>query len=322
MRSALAFAALAALPAWAGAETCPDLTALQRVAGFVTWQNTLRLGAIGLGAAGALFFCSGLVRRFLRQTGLIELLLWALAAGGLAGGALVPAELRVWPVLIGSLVLPGAAAFSLWRRQIRLPVPRILMALAFAWGAIAWVAGLPAVGFLAVGALLAWLGLRIAVGPFCYAFGFDGPDALMRATVAGAALVTGFTALVATGVPLGPLSVFRPGALWLGSFAWFLGVLIVSVRWYRPGHYARRQFLAMASLGAALSAGLLLGASELVTMAATFWLFYVLGKVAEIPLAGRIGFGLKLIGAAGLLAGIWWGSHQVPGLPALLAGAV
>lgn len=291
-------------------EVCPDLNALQRAAGFVTWQNLLQVAGIALAAGGTLFFTAGLLRHVLRHLKVVEALLWAAGVGAVAAGAFVPEAQGAWPVLFGCLLVPGAAALSIFLRKWN-PKPRQLAgALALFWGAVAVGYQLPIVGFLAVAALLALLGLFIAVGPGWYAFGFRDREAIPRGTAAGALLTVVFGVLAAAQAPVGPFEVFRPGALWLGGFAWFLGVLIVGSLFFRGPHYLARQALALVSLAGALAFGLLFGIGEVKTMAATFLIFFLLGKIIEVPVRGRIAFGLKLLVAGGLLSLLWYASGE------------
>lgn len=312
MKRTLPWLGLAASPAWAAA--CPDLTALQRAAGFVTWQNLLQFGGAGLVAAGTLYFARHLLLR--RRT--LAALLWLLVFGSLVAGAFVAPAHRMWPVLFGALILPGLIGLS-WHRYGGFLQPlRWLSPLTLAWVAIALGYQVQAVGFLAVAALLSTLGVVIGVGRFCYWFGFSDDDALARATVAGALMAGVSAVLAAARVPFGPFEVFRPGALWLGSFAWYLGVLIVAVKWYSARRYLARQGLALASFAGSLGFGLLTGVGEITTLAGTFLIFWLLGKTAELPVQGRLAFGLKLMAAGLLLTAIWYGSGPVR---ELLAGA-
>ena len=298
-------------------EVCPDLNALQRAAGFVTWQNLLQAAGIALAACGTLFFTSGLLRHVLRHLRVVEALLWALGLGAVAAGAFVPLEHRVWPVLFGCLVAPGALALTMFLRKLRFEPRRVFGGFALFWGLAAAGYQLPVVGFLAVAAALAWLGLFIAVGPGWYAFGFRDREAIPRGTAAGALMTIVFGLLAAAQATAGPLDVFRPGALWLGTFAWFLGVLIVGSRFFRGPHYAARQALALVSLLGSLAFGLLYGMAEIKTMAAAFLLFFLLGKIIEVPVRGRIAFGLKLLVAGGLLSVLWYASGEAGQLLAL-----
>lgn len=289
---------------------CPDLTMLQRAAGLVTWLNFVQLAGIGLAVAGILFFCSGLIRRFLLNVRLIEALLWGLTSAGVASGFFIPNGYQLWTVLTGCLLFPGALLFSMRERHIPIKQVEVWRLLAAVWGATALFYRLEAIGFITVMAVLVLLGLSIAVGPCCYALGFKDKEAVPRGTLAGAFLAIVYALLTAAKVDMGVFGVFQSGALWLGSFAWFLGVLIISVARYPGGNYPTRQLIALVSLVGGLSVGLLSGIRELSTMASTFLLFYLAGKIIEVPVHGRIGFGLKLIATGGLMSSVWYVSLQ------------
>ncbi len=289
-------------------ETCPDLTMLQRAAGLVTWTHLLQLAGIVLAVSGLLIFCSGLVRKFLQQVRAIEALLWTLCVAAAAGTFVVPAAWQPWLAMAACLILPGAGALSVKLRQIRLSPARVAQILAVAWGAMALLSQQPAVGFLAVAAFISVLGLSIVVAPFCYGFGFRDEEALVRAPAAGALMALSFAAVVAAGWALGPLAVFRAGALWLGSFTWFLGLLILSNGFWRRGSYLRAQLVTIASLALALTLGLWFAVGELTTMAGAFWLFYLAAKIIEMPVHGRIALGAKLLAAGGMVTLAWLGA--------------
>jgi hypothetical protein len=303
---ALALPLLAAVVSTAHAADCPDLTALQRAAGAVTWANFLQASAIALAVAGTLLFCSGLVRRFLQQVRLIEALLWGATVGLASGGVFLPPDWQSWTALSACLLLPGALALSVRLRQIPFSLSRGWQLLAVAWGAMAIAYQLDVLGFLAMVAFIAVLGLSIVVTPFCYAFGFASERAFLRASVGGALLALLFAGLSVIGLQLGPLEVFRPGALWMGGFAWFLGVLILSNKWFQRERYLRNQLVAVVSLVGSLGIGLVFGVRELVTLASAFLLFYVGAKVIEIPVNGRIALGLKLVATGGVISGAWY----------------
>ena len=295
---------------------CPDLNMLQRAAGLVTWRSFLQLAGIALAVAGTLIFCSGLVRRFLQQVRLIEAALWGLCAGSATATFLVPASWQLWPALAACLLFPGAAALSVRLRKIEVTSAQSAQLLALAWGGMAIATQQNAVGFLAVAAFISVLGLSVFIAPFCYGFGFTSERALERAPVAGAVMTLGFGAVIAAGWSLGPLDVFRSGALWLGSFTWFLGLLILSNGFFRRGSYARSQAMTVVSLAGTLTIGLLFAIDELTTMASAFAMFYLAAKIIEIPIHGRIALGVKLLAAGGMVTSLWHASQKY--LPVLL----
>jgi hypothetical protein len=295
---------------------CPDLSMLQRAAGLVTWRSFLQVAGIALVVAGTLLFCSGLVRRFLQQVRLIEVLLWALCAGSAVATFLVPASWQLWPALAACLLFPGASALSVRLRKIPVTPAQASQLLALVWGGMAIATQQGAVGFIAVAAFMAVLGLSIFIAPFCYGFGFNSERALERAPVAGAVITLTFGAVAAAGWSLGPFDVFRSGALWLGSFTWFLGLLILSNGFVRRVNYLRSQAATVLSLAGTLTIGMLFAIDELTTMASTFGLFYLAAKIIEVSVHGRIAMGVKLLAAGGMVTSLWYASQKY--LPVLL----
>jgi hypothetical protein len=316
-RLAIALLAGAAASAQAGNADCPDLTMLQRAAGAVTWTSFLQVSGIGLAVAGVLLFCSGFVRRFLQQVRLIEALLWTATAGLAVGGLFLPTSWQLWAALAACLLFPGAAALTIQLRKIAMNTVKASQVLALVWGAMALLYQQQVLGFLAVLAVIALLGFSMAIMPFCYCFGFRDRQSLFRAPVGGALLVLGFAGLTVLGLSAGVFEVFRAGALWLGSLTWFLGLLIVSHRYFgRHGglgyglDYVTNQAVTIVSLVGALALGHLYAIGELVTMASTFLLFYLGSKVIEIPIGGRMGLGVRLMLASGVVTGAWYASQK------------
>lgn len=296
------------LPSFAfPAELCPDLTTAQKMAGYLSWKGTLQVVGSMCLAMGLLFLFSGLIRKFLGNKKLIELLFWVIAIAGMTSGLYVPAGYAAWLVFAGAMAFPGAWLFSSkLRRKAALP-QYFVHTLTLIWATLAILYQFNEIGFLATLGLLILLGLKVHVTPFAFHFGFQSEDKMVRGMTAGFVITAAYAIATIAGGNLGIFEVFRSGALWLGSFTWFLGILIVTSFWYKPGAagYAWRQALALVAFSVAISVGMLFGLRELTTIASAFLLFYLASKVIEIPAESHIFFGLKLLTCGGLLFGAW-----------------
>jgi hypothetical protein len=238
---------------------------------------------------------------------LIEFLAWACAVGGVLSGLVLPPAIAQWSVYAGSAMFAGALAFSGKVRGRPFLSERFWGVLTVAWAVVAIAYQFSGVGFLAVLALVNFLGVGITVHPFCYVFGFKDEDRLAQATAGGCIVTSAYAMAAAAGANLGVFEVFRSGALSLGSFTWFLGLLIITSKWYRKANagYAWRQAIAVVSFSLAISIGLIFGLRELAAIATAFLLFYLAAKLIEIPTQNYIAFGLKLMAGGGVLFGAW-----------------
>ncbi len=155
--------------------------------------------------------------------------------------------------------------------------------------------------------MLAALGFSVLVTPLCYCFGFDDEASLGRATTAAFAMLAGFVLLRVFGASVPGLNVFESGALFLGSFVGYLGLLIASSRWY--GHkknYALFQIVTIAAGVAALLVGSLCGIGELQKIGGTFFVLYLMEKPFEIPVESKRAYAAIGLFVAALLFGFCW----------------
>ena len=106
---------------------------------------------------------------------------------------------------------------------------------------------------------------------------------------------------------------FETGTFWVGSFVGFLGLLILSNKWYSgrgKTNYGMLQFVTVASYLAAVAFGLIFGINALTGIAGTFLVFYLAAKVIEIETHSMIGFGTKLIVVGGIIFFAWHTAMQ------------
>lgn len=297
---------LAPLMAMAADSNCPDLSTLQRLAGFANWIGFFQILGIGLITGGIGFIFWGVIKSILEMASLMEALLWLITLGMLITSAFVPTVYQTWTVPVGSILVPCAFSLSAYLRKIKIKEVMSLTILTLIWATIAIFFDSAFVGFLAVGSLLAALGFSVVVTPFSYGFGFADDDAVPRGTAAGLAILAIYIALRIFRVELGAFSVFETGALWLASFVGFVGLLITSSLWYEKGkHWSLMNFVTLVALVGSTSLAVLFGIKEVTTMASAFLIFYLAAKIVEIDTESTAVLGIKLLIAGLMLAGVW-----------------
>lgn len=285
---------------------CPDLTALQRAAGYVSWLGLVSVLGVGLLAGGICLVFWGFIKTVLEMTGLMETLLWIITVSLIGSSYFVDPSYQQWTLAVGAILIPCACLLTAHLHEIHIEKVKSLGVLTLVWGTIALFFGSSFVGFLAVGALLACLGFSMVVTPLCYSFGFTSEDAIPRATTAGLFVMAVYIGLRIFQVELGVFSVFEGGALWLATFVGFLGLLITSSSYYENGEHAfPMNLLTCVLFVAIISLGTIFAIKEVTTIAGAFLLFYIADKIIEIDTKSMIALGIKLLVAGAVVAGIW-----------------
>lgn len=300
-----------AVPAFAQTAECADLTTLQRLAGYVTLLNLVKVISGCVGAAGFLLFFGGFLRKVIYQTRVLLEVVAYLVSFALIGSGywLEGTQHLTWTVLTGCLIFGGSVMATLWIHEIKGDDPKRLAAFFMVvWGAVAVFYNLPEVGFLSAMALMTVLGFSIVVEPMCYAFGFEDKKSIPTATSAGIMLLIIFV-VIHLFVPdtVQAVTVFKPGVFWVASFVAFIGLLIMSSSWYAGGRdWFTLQFITVVIYGAALVAGLVFNINPLTGMAGTFLVFYLAAKPLEIEKDTEIEWGITLMITSAILYGAWW----------------
>lgn len=298
--------------------SCPELTGLQKVAGFVTWMNILRVFAIVgvVGCAGYLLFrwFGWLLELFARiPKEFYE------AVGFITSFALIISNERVsetnklWCLLGGSLLFGAMLLITSALHKLQSRPVRLFGLLFVVWGAVALFYQSSAVGFITAGAFMGLLGFSAAVIPCGYAIGFKDDDDVARATTSAFLLLALFVATRISG-NFSRLQVFEQGALWFGAFVGYLGLLIASSKWYggKRVHYVLMQIVTIVLGMAAIGVGSVFGIKPLLGVGGTFFVLYLIEKPFEIPKESATGFavtGLLVSGALGL--GVWWAQNHM-----------
>lgn len=271
----------------------PELTRLQRFAGLVTFVNVLWVLGIGIGVVCFSYLFGSYaaeLMRLLRDVPPVvyEVAFYGASLGFVAGGLVAGGPAAPFLGLTGCLLYAAAVSFTLTTRKLLCGYVKFSLALLAVWAPAAVLYSSSMIGFIAVAALFSALGFYAGMGRLCYFIGFEDDDAVGRATTAAFVVLGVFVALRLGAFSLPGLSVFESGALFLGSFVGYLGLLIASSRWFRsPRSYAYMQVVTIAAGLLALFAGSVFSIPQLERIGGTFFVLYLLEKPAEIPFESK-----------------------------------
>ena len=294
-----------------------DLTPLQEFAGLITFVNVfLVLGSIAVTVCFAYLFGSYVkdLMKVLKNVPYVvyEVVFYAIGVGLLLWGLRLGDSISEYVGLTGCLLVMAALGFSATKRKFARDPFRFSGILFVVWTAAAVVYGSSLLGFFAVAALLSALGFSVVASPLSYTIGFRDDKGFGRATTAAFVILAGFVGIRVSGAHTPTLAVFEFGALFLGSFVGYLGLLIASSRWYEDkGNYVLFQVVTILAGVAALLVGSVFGIGELQKIGGTFFVLYLIEKFFEVPVEGkraRAGLGL-LIGAVTLGIGFLVKTH-------------
>lgn len=195
----------------------------------------------------------------------------------------------------------GWLSFSLYQVQFAI--------LTIVYGACALVYESQVLGFMTIIALEGLLGFTVIVGPLCIGLGFNSDKVMPRATAASFLILLVYLLTRISGGEVGIFHVFQTGAFFIGTFVYFLGLLILSSWYYhcwgsdkQVGTFWVMQVVTIVSGVAALYIGSLFGINTLLGVGGTFFVIYLLEKYSELPWS-EIGFAWGLLGAGALLFG-------------------
>ncbi|MBI2463240.1 MAG: hypothetical protein HYV65_03355 [Candidatus Spechtbacteria bacterium] len=298
---------------------CVELTGLQIAAGFVTWMNILQVFAIALAV-----ICFGyLISRWFRwlieiflhvPEEVYEVLLYIASIGLVVSGHWVSAINQLWPVLGGSLLFGVALTITAALHPVQFNKPdRFFGILFLVWSAVALYYQNEVVGFIAVAAFMGMLGFSVLIAPGMYALGFEDEDAVAKATTAAFMVLGVFVGLHVLRTTIPYMQVFEQGALWMGSFVGYLGLLIASSRWYGNARtYPIMQVTTILLGFAAIAVGSVFGVPQLLGIGGTFFVLYLIEKPFEIPVDSAIGYAfIGLLVALCVGGGVWWAQNNM-----------
>jgi len=99
-----------------------------------------------------------------------------------------------------------------------------------------------------------------------------------------------------------PIRAFEPGALIVGGFVGYLGLLIAGSTWYkRRQNWIIMQAIVLAICFAGVISASILGLTSVQIIAGVFLTLWTIEKMVEIPGRGFVPWVLKLMAASGVL---------------------
>ena len=154
------------------------------------------------------------------------------------------------------------------------------------WTGVAIIYQSVIIAFLAILALEILLGFSVLVVPLCYSIGFRERKLVPVTTAASFFLLVFYVGVKLANTDLIYLNIFSPGALFLGTFVYFIGLLILSSKLYRHNnfnHYLWLQCLTIISGVSAIFVGSVWQISQLNGIGGTFFFLYLIEKYWELP---------------------------------------
>ena len=196
---------------------CPELTILQKAAGYITWLNILRIFAIVIGTGSFCFlfknWVGNLIMLFVNvPKELYEVLAYVGSVGLIIVGLFISENNALWFGLTGCLLFGGALVLTAYLHKTETNEVLFFSILFAVWSVVAVLYQSSVIGFIAVAALMGVVGFSLWVTPLCYAFGFKDEDKLGNATSTGFAILLLFVFLRMTHITLPFVHVFESGA--------------------------------------------------------------------------------------------------------------
>ncbi|MGD1701092.1 hypothetical protein [Dapis sp. BLCC M229] len=272
---------------------------IQKIAGFVTFTNIILTSAaillvLAVASLASLYLIPILM--LIPDWG-YEIIIYLVCFGAIVGGNFVTGigEFIAFP---GCLGLIGAISFShyLHRKFFQKLVDEknsypyyldsFILFIIWAIAAIIYQSSL--LGFIAIIALETCLGFSVVITPLCYMIGFTERDVISRAMSASLILLTLYVSAEIANFELPYIGIFSTGVLFVGTFVYFVGTLIVSSKWYDYGkfninRYLWLQFLTIGSGVTALYIGSVWQVLLLQRIGGTFFFLYLIEKYFELP---------------------------------------
>lgn len=291
--------------------------ALSKLAGYITlvnivWLTAAILMAIAIGWLVMLYvvpFVAELSDVAIQFVAYSTTLTIVGASQSLPDIAVVPSAFVGCLLMIGCLALTENFHFSrASNAQTRMTLYCSLLFIA--WSAAAVYYSSTLLGFIAVAAFVSALGFSIIVTPLCYFIGFKDDEAIVRGTLAGGTMVGIYTLIATTGIVVPTyLEIFRTGVMWIGTFVYFIGLLIMASKYYsKDFQYLFMQALMIASGVLAIGVGSLYEIATLQRIGGTLFYLYVIEKYFEIPWGKGSWAWVTLLFSGLLYAGAWFAS--------------
>lgn len=307
----------------------PPPTRFEKIKGFLTFANFVWVtGVVFFMVAFMWLFGHYFLELIISIPGILwEVILYSTCLLVIYSGTKLPEAYYMIPVICGALGLSGCLLLTCKLHcEDNESYEGLLLAIAIVWGSIAIQFSSYFLGFIAVTALLGSLGFMAGHIPGIVFIGFRDEAVMPRVTFAAWLILAFHTSLLVTGTNAPALEVFRDGMNFMGGFIYFLGLLIMSSRWYCVSYrgaqhedviatgwslYWIMQSLALGSAFCAIFFGHTFGMSALLGISGTFLYLYVIEKYYDLPWNG-IGWAWSLLGLGMLL--IFGGIYLLPKL--------
>ncbi len=272
--------------------------ATQQLAGFFTFINIIWVASSILLVIAIGWLTNLYLVPILRSipAGVYEILIYAACLIVIIGGKWFETGIAEYIALLGCLGLVGAllftnylhwSAFQRFCSQSKVDIPTLnSLALFLVWTPVAIIYNSSLIAFIAVIALEVFLGFSVLVIPLCYFIGFRERQVIPSATTASFFMFAFYVVVKIARLDIPYLNIFSSGALFMGTFVYFVGLLILSCKWYRHNdfwQYALLQLVTITSGVLALLIGSVWQIYSLEGIGGTFFFLYLLEKYLELP---------------------------------------
>ncbi len=263
-----------------------------------------------------LSFVVPIVVRFFKSIPLLayELLVLSLAAGLVYSAQFFSEAAQVYVVFIGNTFVVLILSFltkkytALYRKNNKVDVitlrywtKTVLMILfSVLWASTAIVYQSQLIGFFTIAIILSWLGFGMAISSLEYSFGFKNRKTIFTGTVGALILLLIYIGITIFQIQVPYYSYFENGIKYLGSFVFYIGLLISSSKLVSKYYKYNYRLLQLASIVAGIAAlylGSIYNMAELRGFGGTFFVLYLIEKQLEFTWQKkRIAWLLLLLG--------------------------
>ena len=273
----------------------PTLTPLQQFAGLISVFGVLEvLGIILLVISFAYIFkrFEAKMLRLLQEIPIVvyEFSFYLFSIGLFIGGLFTGEPVHTVTGTTSALLFAAALGFSFNHRSF-VHEPFTFSGILFmVWTAAAIIYGNSIIGFLAIAALLCTIGYN----PL-YASILREEKTVERITLAAFSVLVIFCAIRILGKNIPVLANFETGALYLGSIIGFIGLILLSTRWYKIRNRAEYIVFQLLAVSTFITVGFVGGVFQigaLLQLSGTFFLFYFMEKWFEIRTDNKLQFAI------------------------------
>lgn len=239
-----------------------------------------------------------------------EILAWSLSFSIIFIAYRFESHISPFIAFTGCLGIPASFSLSVSLHSKNDGNPKLFVQLLTMISLIVWIPtaiyyDTKLIGFICSIALESLLGFSVAVYPFCYVIGFDSEESLVKAGGASLIMICINVILSYFDKELKYLRPFQSGMLFMGTFVYFLMLLIISNKYFNYSRsfnlYLKTNFIAIVSGVLALFFGSIYpNLGYLQGVGGTFFMLILISKYSEINWSGsRAAWGL--FGLGGIL---------------------